>query len=146
MPRLRPTLAALGLAAACLAAGLAACGPDPKSPEGLYRRNCARCHGLDGRGNPRAVKAKPGLDLTLSELAARRDRAEIRRRIVDGEGTMPAFGDKLTAQQVTALVELSLRLAGVESGEAADGAAEGAPVEESPVDETPVDDAAPAPR
>ena len=133
MPRLRPTLAALCLAAVCLAAGLAACGPDPKSPEGLYRRNCARCHGIDGRGNPRAVKAKPGLDLTLSELAARRDRAEIRRRIVDGEGTMPAFGDKLTAQQVTALVELSLRLAGVE-------------VDETAVDETAVDDPAPAPR
>ena len=92
------------------AAGLAGCGPEDGSPEAVYRAQCARCHGLDGTGNPRAVDTKPGLDLRDSELVERLDREEIRRRIVEGEGTMPAFGDKLSPDEIDALVELSIRL------------------------------------
>jgi len=110
-PVRRAALAVLALGALAVAAGLAACADDG-TPRGLYRRHCARCHGLDGAGNPRAVDAQPGLDLTRSELAERGDRAAIRRRIVEGEGTMPGFGDKLTAEQIDALVALSLELAG----------------------------------
>lgn len=106
----------VALAALATAIGLAACGPDDDSPRGVYRAQCARCHGLDGRGNPRAVDAKPGLDLRESDLAQRLDRAEIRRRIVEGEGTMPAFGEKLTGDQIDSLVELSIELAGVDPG------------------------------
>jgi mono/diheme cytochrome c family protein len=97
----------------------AACRPADDGPQGLYRKHCARCHGLDGRGNPRAVDSKPGLDLTTSELMAEGERAEVRRRIVDGEGTMPAFGDKLTAEEIESLVELSYELAGLPSSGAA---------------------------
>jgi mono/diheme cytochrome c family protein len=101
------------LVAGCLLAGgaLAACrGGDESTDEGLYRRHCARCHGLDGTGNPRAVGRQPGLDLTRPEvLDIGRD--EIRRRIVEGEGTMPAFGDKLTPEQIDRLVALSEHLA-----------------------------------
>jgi mono/diheme cytochrome c family protein len=113
--RPHPLLFAALLLAACLAAGLPAC-VDDDSPRGVWRRHCARCHGLDGRGNPRAVDAKPGLDLTLSKLAAADDRVEIRRRIVEGEGVMPAFGDKLTPRQVEEMVALSLELAGHAAG------------------------------
>lgn len=111
-------MAAAGLVAAllgvlALASAVTSCRPDDGTPQGLYRKHCARCHGLDGRGNRRAVKAKPGLDLTRSELAAERDREEIFRRIAEGEGTMPAFKDKLSREEIHALVDLSLELAGV---------------------------------
>ena len=103
------------LAAAAVLAGLAlACRPDEsdRSTAGLVRRHCARCHGLDGRGNRRAVARQPGLDLTGSELAARGDRAEIRRWIAEGEGTMPGFREKLTPEELERLVDWSIGLAG----------------------------------
>lgn len=99
--------------AATAALGPAACGPPDDSPAGLYREHCARCHGLDGRGNRRAVDAKPGLDLERSELLADGARQEVRRRIAEGEGTMPAFEEKLTPQQIETLVDLSFELAGL---------------------------------
>ena len=103
------------LAATAVAAGLAlACAPDDadRSTAALVRRHCARCHGLDGRGNRRAVARQPGLDLTRSELAARGDRAEVRRWIEEGEGTMPGFEEKLSAEEIERLVDWSLALAG----------------------------------
>ena len=109
--------AALGaaLAAAAVAAGLAlACGPDDgdRSTAALVRRHCARCHGLDGRGNRRAVARQPGLDLTRSELAARGDRAEVRRWIEEGEGTMPGFEEELSNEEIERLVDWSMGLVG----------------------------------
>lgn len=109
-----PRRFALALAAALAAAAcFGTCGPPDDSPEGLYREHCARCHGLDGRGNRRAVDAKPGLDLRRSDLLADGARDEVRRRIAEGEGTMPAFEDKLTPQQIETLVDLSFELAGL---------------------------------
>lgn len=97
------------LAAAALAA---ACGPDPATPAGLYHRQCARCHGVDGTGNPRAAKTMDGLDLTRSEMVAAGDRTALRANLVHGEGSMPPFGEKLTPQQIDTLVEYTLELAG----------------------------------
>lgn len=103
-----------GLAAGLLAAVLlcAACRPDPSTPEGLYYRQCARCHGIDGTGNARAAKTMEGLDLTASEMVAAGDRAAVRENLVHGEGSMPAFGEKLTPEQIDVLVAYTLELAG----------------------------------
>lgn len=105
----RGRLPAVALAAAALAA---ACGPDPSTPDGLYWRQCARCHGVDGTGNPRAAKTMEGLDLHESEMIAAGDRAAVRDNLVHGEGSMPPFGDKLTPAEIDVLVEYTLRLAG----------------------------------
>lgn len=90
----------------------AACGPDPATPAGLYHAQCARCHGVDGTGNPRAAKKMRGLDLTASEMIAAGDREKIRRNLVEGEGSMPPFGEKLSAEEVEILVTYTLELAG----------------------------------
>ena len=108
----RWTAVALAIAVFAAFAATTACRT-ADGPEGLYRKHCARCHGLDGRGNPRAVDTKPGLDLTTSKLMAEGERAEVRRRIVEGEGTMPAFGKKLSAEEIESLVVLSYQLAGL---------------------------------
>lgn len=106
----RPTgVAAAGLAAAALMA--LACGPDPSTPEGLYHRQCARCHGVDGTGNPRAAEKMEGLDLTVSEMIADADHETVRQRIVEGEGSMPPFGNKLSAAEIDVLVAYTLELA-----------------------------------
>lgn len=98
-----------GVAALALAA---ACRPDPSTPAGLYHRQCARCHGVDGTGNRRAAKTMEGLDLTKSEMIAAGDRAAIRDNLVHGEGSMPPFGEKLTGEQIDTLVAYTLELAG----------------------------------
>jgi mono/diheme cytochrome c family protein len=53
-----------------------------------------------------------GLDLTRSQMIAAGDRAAIRENLVHGEGSMPPFGDKLTAEQIDVLVAYTLELAG----------------------------------
>jgi mono/diheme cytochrome c family protein len=100
---------AIGVATLALAA---ACRPDPSTPAGIYHRQCARCHGVDGTGNRRAAKTMRGLDLTASEMIAAGDRAAIRDNLVHGEGSMPPFGEKLEPEQIDALVTYTLELAG----------------------------------
>jgi mono/diheme cytochrome c family protein len=86
---------------AVLLAG-AACTRVPDDPAAAYAMLCARCHGQDGRGNPE-IRVQRGLDLTRSELMARGGVTAARQRIAEGKGTMPAFGRKLTAEQLDRL-------------------------------------------
>ena len=98
-------LAAVGLLAA------AACGSPTsgKSATELYAENCMRCHGEDGRGDPRQLTLAPNLDLTRSVMVARGARGPIYLRITQGYGSMPAFGHKLERGDVELLVEFVLR-------------------------------------
>lgn len=95
-----------------LAVSATACGPriGGREPAALYAEFCARCHGDDGRGDPELVGDKPGLDLTTSRWIRRGDRAEVRERIADGHGSMPAFARKLSEDELEGLVELVLDL------------------------------------
>lgn len=54
----------------------------------------------------------PDLDLTVSQMVAEADREAIRRRILEGEGSMPPFEDKLSRGEVEVLVAYTLELAG----------------------------------
>lgn len=77
----------------------------------LYARFCARCHGTDGRGDPRSVGLNPALDLTQSKLARSRSRQQVYQRIAFGYGPMPAFSHKLDARDIERLTQYSLQLA-----------------------------------
>ncbi len=67
---------------------------DPKA-------GCARCHGKDGRGG------KEGPDLRGS--IAKHGEKKVRQYILEGKGTgddaMPGFADRLTKEDVDALIE-----------------------------------------
>lgn len=92
-------LAALGLLAGCSEAS----GPErPLSGKSLYQRNCARCHGADGKGTPKVPAAK---DLTnLSYMKTRSD-ADLRAAIMQGKPpTMPAFGGQFAEPSMKVLV------------------------------------------
>lgn len=94
----------------------AACGPPrPLTPEVSYDYFCARCHGDDGRGDSRAVKLNPKLDLLASEMVGDGDRDLVRQRIVEGKGSMPGFEDKLAPHEVDELVAYTLRRFGAEA-------------------------------
>jgi mono/diheme cytochrome c family protein len=72
----------------------------------IFLTHCAPCHGADGRARTPAARKLNVKDLTQSKLPD----AEIKRQIVDGrrdpagKQQMPAFGDKLTDKQITALI------------------------------------------
>ena len=68
----------------------------------LYSRNCAMCHGMDGRGFP-SFKTP---DFTDPEAQAALSDREIIEAIKNGKkGTaMPAFKDKLKDEDVHALL------------------------------------------
>ena len=71
----------------------------PESALALYQQNCAICHGDDRLG-----RIGPAL---LPENLGRLKQDEAVSTILDGRAAtqMPAFQDKLTAEQVKALVE-----------------------------------------
>ena len=55
-------------------------------PPPAYDEYCARCHGDDGRGDPKMVRLKPKLDLVRSEMVLEGDLDLVRERIAEGRG------------------------------------------------------------
>ena len=72
------------------------------SGEAIFKTNCAMCHGIDGKGFA-ALKTP---DFTSPKWQASMTDKQMRVIIKDGKkGTaMTAFGDKLSDEQVTAVI------------------------------------------
>ena len=91
----------------CASAG-AGRGADAVVQSPVYVANCAPCHGKDGRARTPAARRLKVKDLTQSRIADE----EIRRQILAGrqdnrgKQVMPAYADKLTAEQITALIAI----------------------------------------
>ena len=72
----------------------------------LFKQHCALCHGKDGKADTPAAKKFGAKDLSASKT----EDAEITRQIREGKRDdkgkqlMPAFGEKLSADDVAALV------------------------------------------
>jgi cbb3-type cytochrome c oxidase subunit III len=77
-------------------------GPAPDAGGDLFKQKCAMCHGADGKGYP-ALKTP---DFTDPKVQAALTDKEITEVIKKGKpGTaMPAFGEKLSADQIKSLV------------------------------------------
>jgi mono/diheme cytochrome c family protein len=74
----------------------------------LYVANCARCHGADGRSDTPMGELYGAPNLTHAEWW-KKERASDKRlasAIRDGKGGMPAFGKKLSKEEIAALVAL----------------------------------------
>ena len=87
----------LAFAAGLLASSAAAADEPPSAGERLYRRYCAACHGVEGRGDGPAAAAlsPPPTDLTrLDSSEAELMRQIDGRRTIRGHGTaaMPVWG------------------------------------------------------
>ena len=104
--------ARLALLALLVAPAVAGCPGGDRDAGMLYRADCARCHGADGRGDRRSLGLYPNLDLTTSPLvrATSRGRGLMYRRIAEGYGAMPGFGHRLEAAEIESLVDYVLRL------------------------------------
>ena len=71
----------------------------------LFKEKCARCHGEDGRGETVLAELIDPPDFTEEKWSksdiSNEELAEIVRQ---GKGEMPAFGKKLTRQEIASLV------------------------------------------
>ena len=74
------------------------------SPRSLFIQNCARCHGSDGRANTPRGRRLGAADLTASDVKEKSP-ARIIRTITNGRADMPAFGKRLTPQQIASLAD-----------------------------------------
>ena len=69
----------------------------------LFKSKCAACHGADGTGNTPVAKAMHIPDLTSAAIQKLTD-AELTAAITNGKGSMPAYKDKLSADQIKGTV------------------------------------------
>jgi mono/diheme cytochrome c family protein len=105
-------LAAL-VAASAFAVGVAASArgargqgrtPTSINPAVTYSRNCASCHGKDGRSKSVKGKLRHARDLTDARWQEDATDERIFNSIENGRGKMPAFKRKLTNEQIESLV------------------------------------------
>ena len=79
----------------------------------LFRNNCARCHGADGRGQTPSGQLYKAPNLTddgwwrkHSDITNTRSLIRI---VTHGKGAMPAFGKKLKRREISQLVNYARR-------------------------------------
>jgi mono/diheme cytochrome c family protein len=70
----------------------------------LYAKQCASCHGKDGRARTIKGKLKHARNLTDGEWQEKVSDERIFNSINNGKEKMPAFGKKLSQEQIEALV------------------------------------------
>jgi mono/diheme cytochrome c family protein len=104
------------------AAGLACTTGDdpgpavPVDPAVIYAQMCARCHGVDGHGDPEIRKTLPVRDFHDPAFQARASSDEIGRVVMAGKGQMPAFGGSLSLPKIQSLSGYVRRLGRGQAG------------------------------
>lgn len=69
----------------------------------LYTKQCASCHGKDGRSKTIKGKRKHARDLTDRDWQDKVSDERIFNSINNGKGKMPAYGKKLSQEQIESL-------------------------------------------
>ena len=106
---MRRTRIAAGLTFGLIAAaGVVAFAKD-SHPSALYVEYCAKCHGEDGTGNTPKGKQLMARDFTDPEFQAGKTDADLIKIVTKGGEDMPAFGKKLTKEQIESLVKDDVR-------------------------------------
>jgi mono/diheme cytochrome c family protein len=75
----------------------------------LYNKNCARCHGSDGRGDTPSGHLYQAPDFTSADWwnkdPAHASTRSQRAVVTKGKGGMPGFAKKLTRAEINVLVD-----------------------------------------
>lgn len=78
-------------------------------PSSLFLEYCAKCHGEDGKANTPKGKQLMARDFTDSEWQSSKSDDKLIKQVSKGGEDMPAFGKKLTAEQIESLVKFDVR-------------------------------------
>ena len=70
----------------------------------LFAKNCATCHGKDGKAKTFKAKFNHARNLTDSEWQASVTDERLLNSITNGRGHMPAWGKKLSEAEINSLV------------------------------------------
>ena len=77
--------------------------PANNAAASTYKTNCVSCHGPEGRGSA-VGKSLHAADFHSAQVQQQSD-AQLAGVIAEGRGNMPAFGTRLTKDQINALVK-----------------------------------------
>jgi len=78
--------------------------PVPVDPAVIYAQICARCHGIDGHGDPQMKQTMPTMrDFSDDAFRAQVRNEEIEQVIMAGKNQMPGFGATLSLPKIQAL-------------------------------------------
>lgn len=92
-------------------AGAAEAAPPPG--QAIYERRCAGCHGDDGKGDTRVGRKYDIADFTDRKWAKGWSKAQVMKTVREGvKDQMPAWGEKLSKDEIAAVAEYVFRLAG----------------------------------
>jgi mono/diheme cytochrome c family protein len=83
--------------------------PEAREPRALFERNCAVCHGADGRARGASGRPLPGRVLADARWQARTSDQAAVAAILEGKGAMPAFKVRLTPAEARALLKDPIR-------------------------------------
>ncbi|MEO8189274.1 MAG: c-type cytochrome [Acidobacteriota bacterium] len=78
-------------------------------PSPTFVEYCAKCHGEDGKGNTPKGKQLMARDFTDAEWQSAKNDAELVKTVTRGGEDMPAFGKKLSKEQIESLVKVDVR-------------------------------------
>jgi mono/diheme cytochrome c family protein len=81
-------------------------GADLANGKKIYTDKCLKCHGEKGRGDgPRAYDlSKKPADYTDKEKMSKFTDADLRKVVKEGKKPMPAFGKKLSDEDINGVV------------------------------------------
>jgi cytochrome c6 len=89
------------------AAGPASAGADGAA---VYAKQCASCHGPDGKGATPAGKALQVKDLVVPRWAAPEAISAIEKAVREGVPRMPALAAKLTPEEIAAVARYAQQM------------------------------------
>lgn len=98
-----PSTASAGIFICLITLGLPSAVRAQTDAAKLYKTNCVLCHAADGSGSSSSGKALGAKDLRSAEVQKQTD-AALSEFITKGKGKMPAFGAKLTPDDIKQLV------------------------------------------
>lgn len=75
-----------------------------KSATQLYSKNCASCHGRDGRSKTFKAKLNHARNISDPEWQERVTDERIFNSIMNGKGKMPSYSKKLSEREIDVLV------------------------------------------
>jgi len=75
-----------------------------RSAAELYSKNCASCHGSDGRAKTFKAKLNHARNLSDPEWQERASDERIFNSIMNGKGKMPAYSKKISEPEIDSLV------------------------------------------